>query len=113
MGDVQPTSKERAWRNGGKCHCRQARQRGRADKKAKYAEHLYEMQERECPALRVAVDLLAGCAPLCFCMLPKKMGQLNDDLGEGGERECEEKGDQKQHCSINILPNSLNGMGAP
>ena len=53
---------------------------------------------------------LGRLRPPCFCMLPKKMGQLNDDLGEGGERECEEKGDQKQHCSINILPNSLNGM---
>ena len=30
---------------------------------------------------------LGRLRPLCFCMLPKKMGQLNDDLGEGGERE--------------------------
>ena len=30
---------------------------------------------------------LGRLRPLCFCMLPKKMGQLNDDLGEGGRGE--------------------------
>ena len=53
-----------------------------AGREAKYAGPLYE---RKGEVKGEGLGSAAAHGPLIFCMLPKKMGQLNDDEGGRGE----------------------------